>query len=80
MEKQQPIRPLCLELEDAKAEIFAVINMAKKKHNIPFFLLENIVAEAARQTSEFAAKERETAALAYEKELADFQKGEGDNE
>lgn len=72
-----PVRPLCLELEDAKAEIFAVINMTPKKHNIPFYLLESIVMEAARQVSEVARQERELAAADYEKQVAEFNKSEG---
>ncbi len=77
---EKPARPLCLELEDARAEIFAAVNMASKRHNIPFYLLESIVQEAARQVSALAKTERENAAIEYEKKLAEMQKGEGDNE
>ena len=73
-EKTPPVRPLCLELEDAKAEIFSVITMTAKKHNIPFYLLESIVAEAAQQVSVFAKKERETAEKSYSQQLAEFNK------
>lgn len=76
-----PVRPLCLELEDAKAEIIAVINMAHKKHNIPFFLLESVIVDAGRQVSSFAKTEREAAARDYEDKLAEFNKERrGDNE
>lgn len=79
-EPPAPIKPLCLALEEAKAEIFAAVNMASKKHNIPFFLLESIVQEAARQASGIANTERENAARTYEKQLTEYQKGEGENE
>lgn len=79
MNEKTVTRPLCLELDDAKAEIFAAVNMTSKKHNIPFYLLESIVNEAARQVSNLAKAERETAAADYERQIAEMQKGEGDN-
>ena len=75
-EKNKPARPLCLALEDAKVEIFSAINMAVKQHNLPFFLLENIVQEATRQVVECAKKEREIAARDYEQQLAEYKKRE----
>ena len=65
----KPSRPTCLELVDAKAEIFKTINDVSKKRQIPFWLLESIILDAARQVSELAAKERENAKQAYEKQL-----------
>lgn len=62
-------KPLCLELEDARAEIFASINLTAKKHNIPFYLLESIVADAYRQVTAFAKQEREMAVKEYTSNL-----------
>ena len=78
-EKAAPERPLCLKLEDAKAEIFSAVAMAAKRHQVPFYLLESIVIDAARQVSDAAKKEREAAASDYERQLAMLEKGEGDN-
>lgn len=79
-EKNPPVRPLCLELEDAKAEIFSIISMTAKKHKIPFYLLESVVTEAARQVSGLAQKEREEAARDYERQLYEFNKRGESNE
>lgn len=79
-QKKEPLRPICLELEDAKAEIFAVVNMANKKRGIPFFLLESIVNEAARQVADFARQERETANRNYEQELLEYEKQRGERD
>lgn len=75
-----PTQPLCLALEEAKAEIFAAINMTAKKHELPFYLLEHIVNEAARQTSECAKNERESASREYERQLFEFNKRGESNE
>ena len=65
----QPARPLCLELVDAKNDIFEAINNASKQRNIPYFLLESIVTEAALQVSNLAKIEREAAAKKYEQQI-----------
>ena len=44
--KAEPIRPFCLEYADAKNEVFAAVNGAMQKHNVPLFLMENILSEA----------------------------------
>lgn len=75
-----PVRPLCLRLEDAKAEIFSIVNLTAKKHDIPFFLIEPIITEAARQVRECAAKEREAAASTYERQIAEYNKRGENNE
>ena len=74
--KNAPTRPLCLALEDARAEIFSVINMTAKRHNIPFYLLESIMQEATRQVVDCAKKEREIVARDYEQQLAEYKKRE----
>lgn len=68
-QKTDPARPLCLEIEDAKMEIFDAINRASKERHIPFYLLESIVDDAARQVAKLANAERETAKRAYEDQL-----------
>ena len=64
-EKSSIQRPLCLELVDAKKEIFDTINMVSRQKNIPYYLLESIVNEAASQVANCARIERENAAREY---------------
>jgi hypothetical protein len=71
VKRAAPERPLCLELLDARDRIFAVINDCANKHRIPFYLLESIVNDAARQVSRLADTERENARRRYENENAD---------
>lgn len=61
-------RPMCLELDDAKAEIFALIEKLHTERKIPFYLIENITNDAARQVSSCADMEREAAMRLYEKQ------------
>lgn len=61
-------KPLCLELMDAKKDIFGVIDDYHQKHGIPFYLLESIVTDFARQVSNLANAEREKALADYNKE------------
>lgn len=74
MDNTKPVRPLVLELDDAREEIFAAINRAMSERHIPFYLLENIVYDAARQVSEHAKSERDRIKNAYEIQLAEFEK------
>ena len=78
----KPTRPLCLELQDAKAEIFEAIKKAAEDKRLPWYLIEPIVSDAAKQVSENARQERQTAAELYEKQLSEFEqtKGGGLNE
>lgn len=78
MEEKTVKKPICLELVEAKADIFAAINNAAQNRGIPFYLLESIVEEAARQVSECARKEREIAKRTYEEELANEKCEEGE--
>lgn len=68
-------RSLCLELMDAKECIFGVINDFHKNHRIPFYLLESIVQDAARQVAAFAESERKSELQAYECKLKEAEKG-----
>lgn len=69
-------RSLCVELMDAKECIFGVINEFHKKHKIPFYLLESIVLDAARQVTACAEAERKSELQAYERKLAESKKDE----
>ena len=75
MNNEKPVQPLCLALTEAEEEITAAINNAAKNHRIPFYLLEPIVTNAARQVSGFAAVERQNAKAAYDKQLEEYEKG-----
>ena len=76
--ESRPTRPMCLELAEAKTDIFGIINALHAEKNIPYYLLEPYVSEAARQVAECAKTERLMASQAYEKQLADFEKKEGE--
>lgn len=72
--KEAPARPLCMELVEAKADIMNAINAVVINRKIPFYLLESIVADAARQVAERARAERERAQQMYEQQLEEFKK------
>lgn len=59
-------RPLCLELENAKNDIYAAFNKQVSERKIPFFLLENIVNEVAHKVSAAADAERAAARKSLE--------------
>lgn len=65
-----PIRPFCLEYVDTKNEIFCAINKSAHKHNIPMFLMENILMEALYQVREAARIEIENAKTLFEKQTS----------
>lgn len=67
-----PPRPTCLELVDAKRDIYALVNKIAAK--IPFYLLEGILSEVAKQAAECAKVERENAQRTYQDQLAKFEK------
>ena len=75
--ENRPVRPLCLELVDAKEDIFGIINALHEEKNIPFYLLETIVSEAYRQVRNCARAERESALMAY---TAECEKKEGERD
>lgn len=72
--KKEPARPLCLELQDAQTEIFGTIKKIAEKRGLPWYLLEYIVTDAAKQVAENARQERQGAAAMYEKQLEEFKK------
>lgn len=72
--KAEPIRPFCLEYADAKAEVFAAVNGAMQKHNVPLFLMENILSEALYQVREGAKAEIQNATDSYQKQMDEFNK------
>ncbi len=69
-------RSLCLELMEAKNRIFGVINDLHQVHRIPFYLMESIVLDAARQVTACADSERKSEIQAYERKLAEAKKDE----
>lgn len=71
--KDKPARPLCLELQDAQAEIFGTIKKVAEKRHLPWYLIEPIISDAAKQVSENARQERQSAAALYEKQLREFE-------
>ena len=72
--KTEPIRPFCFEYADAKAEVFAAVNGAMQKHNVPLFLMENILSEALHQVREGAKAEIQNATDSYQKQMDEFNK------
>ncbi len=69
----KPARPLCLELQDAQAEIFGAIKQVAQKRHLPWYLIEPIISDAAKQVSGNARQERQSAAALYEKQLREFE-------
>lgn len=72
--EKMPIKPFCLRMMEAEAEIAKAINNAVKENRLPYYLLEPIVANAARQVSELAAAERQNAKAVYEAQLEEYAK------
>lgn len=72
--KTEPIRPFCLEYADAESEIFAAINNAMQKHNVPMFLMETILAKAYRQVRDGAKTEMDNALISYKRQVDEFNK------
>lgn len=70
-EKKKIERPLCLELNDAKREIFDSITTIANKRNIPCFLLQNILFEALTQVKNGANNELEQANILYQRQVAE---------
>lgn len=69
-EKTKPVRPLILELDDAREEIFGTVNRLATERHIPFYLLEGMLNDAARQVSALAKTEREKAKQMYDEQIA----------
>ena len=74
--KEAPARPMCLELAEAQADIMNAINAAVRNRKIPFYLLESIVNDAARQVTGFAKAERTQAKKLYEQQLDEYNRAE----
>lgn len=70
--KTAPSRPLCLSLTDARRRIYSVINDLAQNQHIPFYLLEGIVNDAAREVKANAEIERTQAAELYQQQLKEF--------
>lgn len=70
-EKKKIERPLCLELNDAKREIFESITTIANKRNIPCFLLQSILFEALTQIKNGANNELEQANILYQRQITE---------
>ena len=68
-------KPLCLRLEDAEAEIVAVINRQLTENDIPCFLLEPILRKSYMQVVEGKNAEVELVRRNYEKNNAESEVG-----
>lgn len=71
-----PEKHMCLRMEDAKADIFNLIDELHAERKIPFFMLEGIVTEAARQVTSCADAERTAAMQLYKNQFAS-ERGDG---
>lgn len=65
----KPSRPICLELESARAELFNTVAYIADKYHLPYFLLESPMNDAAQRVAQLAEKERKVALENYEKQL-----------
>lgn len=67
-----PQKLLCLELEEARQEIFTAVSDIANTHNIPFFLLEGVIFEILTQVKEGKRKEVDAAQQLYQKQLNEY--------
>lgn len=65
----KPTLPICIKLENATVEIFKAISLIADKYELPYFLLESPVNNAAQRVSQLADKERKKALDDYKKQL-----------
>jgi hypothetical protein len=65
----KPTLPICLEMENAKIELFKTIGLLADKYHLPFFLMESMFFDAAQRVSQLAEKERKAALENYNKQL-----------
>lgn len=72
--KEKPIRPFSLDYADAKSKIYKAVNEAVQLHGVPFYLLEDVLADLSRSVKERANLEREKATRDYEQKLAEYEK------
>lgn len=73
-EKQIPKKPLCLEYQEAREEMFAAINSVMGRHEIPLFLFAQILAEAHGQTEAAAQAEALAAKKNYQAQIESARK------
>ena len=68
----KPEKPFCLEYEEARIEIFNAISQISKAHNVPFYLLENILTSVLVQVRDGKRAEIEAAQRAYEEQMKQY--------
>lgn len=66
---KKPSRPICLEIEDARTEVFKTISYIADKYHLPCFLMEDMFRDAWQRVSQLAEQERERAQKLYEEQL-----------
>jgi hypothetical protein len=67
---------MCLELEEARGGLFDLVGKFHAERGIPFYLIESITNDVAREVSSCAKAEREAALRLYEEKC----KGGGGND
>lgn len=66
---EQVAKPLIMEIDEAKTETLNAVNNILKKHNLPCYLYENIIADVHQQISSLAKNELNTVRQDYVKQL-----------
>lgn len=81
----EPIRPFCIEHDEATREVAIAINTIMQKHSIPSYLMKDILSQALQGIREVASIELQNAKIAYQQQLEEYEKakslkqGEGEN-
>jgi hypothetical protein len=78
-EKKPTQKPLVIRIREAKNKIIAAVNSAVEEQNLPYYLIEPIIAEMHGQITSMAAQEYEQAKhqLAAEEAAGDDDSGSG---
>ena len=76
----KPNKPFILEYTTAKNKIISAINTALEVHNVPYFLVEEILSGALQSIKSESKVEREQASLSYEQQLAEYEKANTTND
>ena len=71
---EEPKKPLCLEYEEAKNDIYSVLNTVMGRKTLPLFAVDNILKDALRQIEEGAKNELIAAKSIYAKQLEEYKK------
>jgi hypothetical protein len=69
----KPNKPFILEYTTAKNSIISEINKALNTHNIPYFLIEEILFSALQSIKAESKIERDRATISYNQQLAEYE-------